>query len=73
MAVPTAISIRTKQKGTQLNSRRLSFEFFHWLAIALNRRRHERLQRMDNNGRHRPSATMIEVARFKTPLWPLVC
>jgi len=68
-------------KGTQLNSGKpkgdaaqfASIEFFHWLAIALNRRRHERFQRMDNNGRHRISATMIEVAHFKTPSWPLVC
>jgi hypothetical protein len=27
---------------------------------------------MDNDGRRRVSATMIEVARFKTPSWPLV-
>jgi len=47
-------------------------EFFHWLAIALNRRRHERVQRIDNNGHRRMSATMIEHARFKTPSWPLV-
>jgi hypothetical protein len=50
-----------------------SIEFSHWLAIALNRRRHERFQRIDNNGQRCMSATMIEVARFKTPSWPLVC
>jgi hypothetical protein len=60
---------RTKGEAARFSS----IEFFHRLAIALNRRRHERLQRMDNNGRHRPSATMIEVARFKTPSWPIVC
>jgi hypothetical protein len=50
-----------------------SIEFFHWLAIALDRRRHESFQRIDNNGRRRMAATMIEVARFKTPSWPLAC
>jgi len=50
-----------------------SIEFFHWLAIAMNRRRLERFQRIDNNARRRMSATMIEVARSKTPSWPLVC
>jgi hypothetical protein len=38
-------------------------EYFHWPAIALNRRR-ERFQRIDNNGRRRMSATVTEVARF---------
>jgi hypothetical protein len=46
-------------------------EFFRWLAIALDRRRHERFERIDNNGRRRMSATMIEVVRSKTPSWPL--
>jgi hypothetical protein len=50
-----------------------SIAFFHWLAIALDRRRHERFQRRDNNGRRRMSATMIEIARSKTHAWPRVC
>jgi hypothetical protein len=54
----------------QLDSRRLSVQ---WLAIALNRWQHERYLRIDNNGRRRVSATMIEVARFKTRSWPLAC
>ena len=48
-------------------------EFFHGPVIALNRRRHECFQRIDNNRRHRMSATVTEVARFKTASWPLVC
>jgi hypothetical protein len=44
-----------------------SIEFFHWLAIALDRLRLERFQRIDNNGRRRISATMLEVARSKDP------
>ena len=56
-------------KGSQF----ASIKFFHWLAIALDWRRLERFQKTDNNGRRRMSATMIEVARFKTPSWPLVC
>jgi hypothetical protein len=59
------------QKGDAAQS--ASIEFFHWVAIALNRRRHERIQRIDNNGRRRMSANMLEVARSKTPSWPLVC
>jgi len=54
-------------KGTQHAAQFASIEFFHWLAIALNKRRQERFQRIDNSGRHCLSATMIEVARFKTP------
>ena len=50
-----------------------SIEFFHWLAIALDRRRLERFQRIDSNGRRRMSATMLAVARSKTPSRPLVC
>ncbi|MFY8202126.1 MAG: hypothetical protein ACOVLE_15730 [Pirellula staleyi] len=49
-----------------------SIEFFHLLAIALDRRRLERFRRIDNKGRRRISA-MIEVARSKTPSWPLAC
>jgi hypothetical protein len=50
-----------------------SIEFFRWLGIAMNRRRLERFQRTDKNGRRRMSATMIEVARFEIHSWPLVC
>jgi hypothetical protein len=57
------------KKGSQF----ASIEFFHRFAIALDRRRHERFQRIDNNGRRRMSANMLEVARSKTPSWPLVC
>ena len=45
-----------------------SIEFFHWLAIAVNRRRHERFQRIDNNGRHRMSATIIGSCPPQNPL-----
>ena len=50
-----------------------SIEFFHWLAIAMNRRRLEGFQRIDNNDRRRMLDTMIEIARFKTPSWQNPC
>ncbi len=43
------------------------------LAFAMNRRRQGCIQRIDNDGRRRMSATVAEVARCKTPCWPLVC
>jgi len=63
-----------KQKGDAADAAQFaSIEFFHWLAIALDWRRLERIQRRDNNGRRRMAATMIEVASYKTPSWPLAC
>jgi hypothetical protein len=57
---------RKAKRGAANAAQFASIEFFHWLAIAMNRRRHERFQEIDNNGRRRMSVTMIEVARFKT-------
>ncbi|MCF7962245.1 MAG: hypothetical protein K9M08_16020 [Pirellula sp.] len=53
------------QKGDAAQS--ASIEFFHCLAIALNRRRLERFKRIDDNCRRRMLVNMIEVARCVPP------
>ncbi len=42
-------------------------------ATALNRRRHECIQRIDDNGRRRMYPPVADIARVKTHSWPMVC